>query len=80
MLRSGIPWEMLPQAWDGSGMTCWLRLRDSLRFTDRQRHELPSGQVVEPALIRQKAMAQQLCEHAQGLVGEILVDERFLSG
>jgi hypothetical protein len=24
-------------------------------------------------------MAQQLCEHAQSLVGEILVDERFLS-
>ena len=24
-------------------------------------------------------MAQQLCEHAQPLVGEILVDERFLS-
>jgi hypothetical protein len=30
--------------------------------------------------MRQKAMAQQLCKHAQSLVGEILVDEGFLSG
>jgi transposase len=29
VLRSGIPWEMLPQEMDcGSGMTCWRRLRD----------------------------------------------------
>lgn len=29
VLRSGIPWEMLPQELDcGSGMTCWRRLRD----------------------------------------------------
>lgn len=29
VLRSGIPWEMLPQALGcGSGMTCWRRLRD----------------------------------------------------
>ena len=29
MLRSGIPWEMLPQELGcGSGMTCWRRLRD----------------------------------------------------
>src|SRR5271170_3165270 len=29
VLRSGIPWEMLPQemGW-GSGMSCWRRLRD----------------------------------------------------
>ena len=28
-LRSGIPWEMLPQEMGcGSGMTCWRRLRD----------------------------------------------------
>src|SRR5438309_10116711 len=28
-LRSGIPWEMLPQELGcGSGMTCWRRLRD----------------------------------------------------
>lgn len=29
VLRSGIPWEMLPRelGW-GSGMTCWRRLRD----------------------------------------------------
>ena len=29
VLRSGIPWEMLPQelGW-GAGMTCWRRLRD----------------------------------------------------
>ena len=29
VLRSGIPWEMLPQVMGcGSGMTCWRRLRD----------------------------------------------------
>jgi transposase len=29
VLRSGIPWEMLPQKLDcGSGMTCWRRLPD----------------------------------------------------
>jgi transposase len=29
VLKSGIPWEMLPQEMDcGSGMTCWRRLRD----------------------------------------------------
>src|SRR3982750_3547675 len=29
VLKSGIPWEMLPQAMGcGSGMTCWRRLRD----------------------------------------------------
>ena len=29
ILRSGIPWEMLPQEFGcGSGMTCWRRLRD----------------------------------------------------
>jgi transposase len=29
VLRSGIPWEMLPQGMGcGSGVTCWRRLRD----------------------------------------------------
>ena len=29
VLKSGIPWEMLPQEMRcGSGMTCWRRLRD----------------------------------------------------
>ncbi|SHL61564.1 Putative transposase of IS4/5 family, partial [Hymenobacter psychrotolerans DSM 18569] len=29
VLRSGIPWEMLPAEMGcGSGMTCWRRLRD----------------------------------------------------
>src|SRR5829696_4491669 len=29
VLRSGVPWEMLPQGMGcGSGMTCWRRLRD----------------------------------------------------
>ena len=29
MLKSGIPWEMLPREMGcGSGMTCWRRLRD----------------------------------------------------
>ena len=29
VLKSGIPWEMLPKEMGcGSGMTCWRRLRD----------------------------------------------------
>ena len=28
VLRSGIPWEMLPRELGCSGMTCWQRLRD----------------------------------------------------
>jgi transposase len=29
VLKSGLPWEMLPQEMAcGSGMTCWRRLRD----------------------------------------------------
>lgn len=28
VLRSGIPWEMLPSELGCSGMTCWRRLRD----------------------------------------------------
>jgi transposase len=29
VLKSGIPWEMLPREMGcGSGMTCWRRLRD----------------------------------------------------
>ncbi len=29
VLKSGIPWEMLPQEMGcGSGMTCWRRLRE----------------------------------------------------
>ena len=29
VLRSGLPWEMLPQEMGcGSGMTCWRRLRE----------------------------------------------------
>ena len=44
----------------------------------RYGHELPGRQIAESALIRNRAMAQQLCQHAQGLVCEILVDEGFL--
>src|SRR5271157_3121268 len=51
-----------------------------LRFTDRQRHELSGHQVAESALVRNRAMPQQLGQHGQGLVGEILVDEGFLPG
>ena len=29
VLKSGIPWKMLPEEMEcGSGMTCWRRLRD----------------------------------------------------
>ena len=28
VLRTGIPWEYLPEQFGCSGMTCWRRLRD----------------------------------------------------
>jgi transposase len=31
ILRSGIPWQMLPQELGCSGVTCWRRLRDCQR-------------------------------------------------
>src|ERR671932_634244 len=31
VLRTGIPWEYLPQQFGCSGMTCWRRLRDWAR-------------------------------------------------
>ena len=43
VLRSGIPWEMLPQEMGcGSGMTCWRRLRDwqAAGVWERLQHEL----------------------------------------
>ena len=43
VLRSGIPWEMLPQEMGcGSGMTCWRRLRDwqAAGIWDRLHQEL----------------------------------------
>src|SRR5205085_7967411 len=41
VLKSGIPWEMLPPEMGcGSGMTCWRRLRDSHKLGVWQRlHE-----------------------------------------
>ena len=47
---------------------------------NQQRRHLSGRQVAEPTLIRQCAMPQQLGEHAQSLVGQILVDEGFLPG
>src|SRR5918998_3009003 len=43
VLRSGIPWEMLPQEMGcGSGMTCWRRLRawQAAGVWQRLHHEL----------------------------------------
>src|SRR5258706_8786617 len=42
VLKSGIPWEMLPQEMGcGSGMTCWRRLRDWQRANVWQKlHEI----------------------------------------
>lgn len=43
VLKSGIPWEMLPvELGSGSGMTCWRRLRDwqAAGVWDRLHHAL----------------------------------------
>src|SRR6516162_5917239 len=42
-----------------------LLLRRRIRIANRQWHKLSSSQVAEPALIRNRAMAQQLCKHPQ---------------
>ena len=47
---------------------------------DRQRHELANSRVAEPAMVGQRPTAQQLGQHCECLVGEVLIDERFLSG
>jgi hypothetical protein len=47
---------------------------------NQQRRQLSGRQVAEPTLLGQCAMPQQLGQHGQRLVGEILVDEGFLSG
>ena len=56
VLRSGIPWEMLPKELGcGSGMTCWRRLRDwqpsgyctwVLRIRRQSRHLRPRSRWV----------------------------------
>jgi transposase len=45
VLKSGIPWEMLPQEMGcSSGMTCWRRLRDWQQAgVWQQLHELPAS-------------------------------------
>src|SRR5271166_3638913 len=57
-----------------------VRLTTNGDRANRHGHNLPGRQVAESALIRNRAMAQQLRQHSQSLVGEILVDEGFLSG
>ena len=45
---------------------------------DRYWHNVSGCQVAEPTMVRSRAMTQQLGQHAQSLVGEILVDEGLL--
>lgn len=53
VLKSGIPWEMLPQELGcGSGMTCWRRLRDWQRAGVWER--------LHQALLRQLQEADKL--------------------
>ena len=49
VLKSGVPWEMLPQEMGcGSGMACWRRLRDWQEAQVWQRlHELLLGKLRE---------------------------------
>jgi len=53
VLRTGIPWEYLPQEMGcGSGMTCWRRLRDW--------HQAGVWQELHALLLDQLAQADQL--------------------
>jgi len=53
VLKSGIPWEMLPKEMGcGSGMTCWRRLRDWHKAGVWQRlHELLLARLQQAHLI-----------------------------
>lgn len=53
VLRTGIPWELLPQELGcGSGMTCWRRLRDW--------QEAGIWRHVHQALLDQRGAADQI--------------------
>ena len=46
--------------------------------SDRDGHNLSVDEITESTLVQQRAVAQQLGQHGQRLVGEILVDKGFL--
>ena len=53
VLKTGIPWEMLPQEMGcGSGMSCWRRLRDW--------HEAGVWERLHQALLKRLSEAEQL--------------------
>lgn len=53
VLKSGIPWEMLPQEMGcGSGVTCWRRLRDW--------HEAGVWEALHPTLLEHLQYADRL--------------------
>lgn len=63
VLKSGIPWEMLPQEMEcGSGMTCWRRLHDWHKVgVWRRLHQLLLNR-----LLRSRSQHQQtVCAHHQ---------------
>src|ERR671916_112762 len=79
VLKSGIPWEMLPQEMGcGSGMTCWRRLRDWQRagvFGRLQALLLPrlegagcldwSRAVMDASLVRAKGVKRGATDRAE---------------
>lgn len=65
VLRSGIPWEMLPREMGcGSGMTCWRRLRDW--------HQAGAWQRLHEALLRRLEAAHQI-DRSRASVDSIFV-------
>ena len=57
VLKSGIPWEMLPQEMGcGSGMTCWRRLRD-WQATASGRPSITSSSIASAKLARSTGRA-----------------------
>jgi transposase len=70
VLRSGIPWEMLPpELGCGSGMTCWRRLRDWQRYrreSERVARSPGAGRCNSPAARRTGATATAARLRARG--------------
>ena len=65
VLKSGIPWEMLPQEMGcGSGMTCWRRLRDW--------HKANVWQMLHEALLA-KLEAAHLIDWSRASVDSIFI-------
>src|SRR2546430_1148545 len=81
VLRTGIPWEYLPQEMGcGSGVTCWRRLREWQQavYGDRAYHSREGRAELRRRHIRAK-IAWPKSDHGSGLGTERWVVERTIA-